>query len=357
MAYFFGGYGMSSAIQEMNLGLSREISRQYAERDQAIHDAFVYQHWEKTAIAQYNAEKSMIATAIAIDTHSSVYPTRIDSVISPIREHVDIPKRLPSPRIGGITGGRKLISEPVHIERSHEVPKSPQSTVGCRRGTSFESKKCIMDLYSSPIVPSKSESERTCVRMQQSRESHPPPIPPRDHTASHGSCVYAPHQVAPTKSETSFQRLEQFCDAQCQHLKASLSHQKVEPKKHHTLLPLRDQAQIEQMKLAEQRVIDASKKIGSQKSKPHIPVFIPGTDGGLSTEVSVPDDAPVLSDWTGEVIGHGNIPYGVPIKVKKGHKMYGKTYHGVIVKIVGGLPQYRAHWCGRESRVQFKSNS
>jgi hypothetical protein len=71
-----------------------------------------------------------------------------------------------------------------------------------------------------------------------------------------------------------------------------------------------------------------------------LPCYIPGTGNGISTMCVVPPDAPVYSDYTGNLVGYGPIPFGILSDAPVGHKNYGKNYHGIIVN---GAGEYRMH--------------
>lgn len=72
----------------------------------------------------------------------------------------------------------------------------------------------------------------------------------------------------------------------------------------------------------------------------HLPCYIPGVGNLPSRMGIIPDDAPVYSDYTGNLIGYGPVPWGTMSDAPVGHKMHDKIFHGVILNGVG---EYRVH--------------
>lgn len=64
-------------------------------------------------------------------------------------------------------------------------------------------------------------------------------------------------------------------------------------------------------------------------SKKTVPVYnlnVPN-GGAQGPPMSVPDDTPVYSSYTGNQVGIGNIPVGTVSDAPTGHPNYGKPFH------------------------------
>lgn len=67
----------------------------------------------------------------------------------------------------------------------------------------------------------------------------------------------------------------------------------------------------------------------SNKHIPCFPVNIPN-GGPQKPPMMIPTGQPVYSDYTGNLIGMGPIPYGVRCDAPITNKNYGKDFHGVL---------------------------
>lgn len=62
---------------------------------------------------------------------------------------------------------------------------------------------------------------------------------------------------------------------------------------------------------------------------------------GIQKPVSIGEDEPVYSSYTGEKIGYGPIPYGVPTDAAEGQSGFGKNYHVIVLNSANG--KWMAH--------------
>lgn len=78
----------------------------------------------------------------------------------------------------------------------------------------------------------------------------------------------------------------------------------------------------------------------------NIPVFnLNVPNGGPQQSVVVGNNTPVYSSYTGNLIGHGPIPYGVKTDAPIGHPNHGKPFHVIEFNPVNKT--YMAHDCNR----------
>ena len=69
---------------------------------------------------------------------------------------------------------------------------------------------------------------------------------------------------------------------------------------------------------------------------------VPG-GGPQGSPIIIPDNQPVYSSYTGELIGYGPTGRGVISDAPIGHPNYGKDFHVVEYNEVNG--SYMAHYC------------
>ncbi len=53
-------------------------------------------------------------------------------------------------------------------------------------------------------------------------------------------------------------------------------------------------------------------------------------NGGVQRPVTIPQDAPVYSSYTGNFIGRGPQPFGVRCDAPLGHPNYGQNFHVIV---------------------------
>ena len=76
----------------------------------------------------------------------------------------------------------------------------------------------------------------------------------------------------------------------------------------------------------------------------HLPAYDLGTYGRSQYPIIVPNDAPIISSYTGKVIGFGPQPFGMPCDAPKEHPNYGKNFHVIEKNPVNGeYMMHRAH--------------
>ncbi|AHA45595.1 hypothetical protein HIRU_S689 [Hirudovirus strain Sangsue] len=59
----------------------------------------------------------------------------------------------------------------------------------------------------------------------------------------------------------------------------------------------------------------------------YLPIYNVYTLDQNGVEQFIPEHEPVFSAHTGELIGLGNIPFGIPIDVPIDHNLYGNDYY------------------------------
>lgn len=60
----------------------------------------------------------------------------------------------------------------------------------------------------------------------------------------------------------------------------------------------------------------------------HVPVYsINVPNGGIQQSVTVNNNTPIYSSYTGNLIGYGGIQIGTPNDAPSGHPNYGKSFH------------------------------
>lgn len=62
-------------------------------------------------------------------------------------------------------------------------------------------------------------------------------------------------------------------------------------------------------------------------SNANIPVFLPGAPGVPGPRTTIDSGVPVYSLYTGNLVGHGPMPFGIPTDDPTG---VAKTYHGIV---------------------------
>lgn len=70
-------------------------------------------------------------------------------------------------------------------------------------------------------------------------------------------------------------------------------------------------------------------------------------NGGIQQPVYIKPTDPIYSSYTGQFIGYGSIPYGVPTDAIKGQSGYGKNYHVVVYNQVNGS------WMAHNPNLRF----
>lgn len=63
--------------------------------------------------------------------------------------------------------------------------------------------------------------------------------------------------------------------------------------------------------------------------------------GNQGSDLSVPDNEPTYSSYTGNLIGYGNIPRGTTCDAPEGHANFGKDFH--VVEYNEANNSYMAH--------------
>lgn len=82
----------------------------------------------------------------------------------------------------------------------------------------------------------------------------------------------------------------------------------------------------------------------SSERKCYVPCYRPGVGNGISTEETVPDGTPVYSEYTGNIVGYGQIPCGMMSDAPEGHRNHGKKFHVININGAGEHRLHREHF-------------
>jgi hypothetical protein len=73
----------------------------------------------------------------------------------------------------------------------------------------------------------------------------------------------------------------------------------------------------------------------------HLPVWDAGEPNRPQVPVVLPENAPVYSVYSGNIVGYGPRPFGVPCDAPKGHPNYGKNFHVIQKHSDGNFVMHR----------------
>lgn len=354
MAYFypmmmFGGGFDSQMLREMNLGISRDIVRQEAERDAALRCAFQIQLREKTVAAAVMKDRRLVAQMIATDLHSTTCPAHVESMISPIRDQLSVmfPGHYDRPGQVQCAPASSCDTPPVQAvkpctRRGIEKPTVELSRVSKERLSRKTCEKKSDASAREPKVEKPWEKDRAIAERRKATEAG---IKPKTKKITGGLGIKSETDHA---IETGIRRKAEKITGKMG-MKSEVDHAIETGIKSRTVGAPQSDTPKSPKKFSPEVEAKLALKVGPNTPTDELRCFTTANVGEkrVSVQVEVPKDAEVYSVYTTKLISIGPMPYGVksdePLPEGEKAPKKPKVFHGV--QYDPEKDEYSCHYC------------